>query len=144
MSLQERQPKNRISQNLESQDVSKEAKVKRVVYKSSVPRRLSSSSNRASTEQPKIMLKKIRSIKLYKLYSLKRRGSSQLDRMSTDSSSNDSSSRKSTPDSRMRSLDGKKNFEASPLHFKCNLYYIFQIEMQIFEYKINIIRIRAR
>lgn len=141
MSLQERQPKNRISQNLESQDVSKEAKVKRVVYKSSVPRRLSS-SNRASTEQPKIMLKKIRSIKLYKLYSLKRRGSSQLDRMSTDSSGNGSSSSKSTPDNRMRSLDGKKNFEASPLHFTCKIYYIFQIEMQIFKYKINIMRIR--
>lgn len=143
MSLQERKPKNRITQNPESQDGSKEVKVERMVYKSSVPRRLSSSS-RTSTEHPKIMLKKIRSIKLYKVYSLKRRGTSQLDRMSTDSSSNDSSSRKSTPDSRMRSLDGKKNFEASPLHFKCNLYYIFQIEMQIFEYKINIIRIRAR
>ncbi|XP_074371579.1 uncharacterized protein LOC141712507 [Apium graveolens] len=111
MSLQERKPKNRITQNPESQDGSKEVKVERMVYKSSVPRRLSSSS-RTSTEHPKIMLKKIRSIKLYKVYSLKRRGTSQLDRMSTDSSSNDSSSSKSTPDNRMRSLDGKKNFEA--------------------------------
>lgn len=136
MSLQERKPKNRITQNLESQDVPKEAKVERMVYKSSVPRRLSSNNNRASTEQPKIMLKKIRSIKLYKLYSLKRRGTSQLDRMSTDSSSNDSSSSKSTPDNRMRSLDGKKNFEVSPLHFTCKIYYIFQIELRMFKYKI--------
>ncbi|KAK1386591.1 hypothetical protein POM88_014769 [Heracleum sosnowskyi] len=102
MSLQERKPKNRISQNLESQDVSKEVKVKRMVYKSPVPRRLSS-SNRASTEQqqPKIMMKRIRSIKLLKIYSLKRRGASQLDRMSSDSSDNDSSSSHSTPDKKI-------------------------------------------
>lgn len=109
MSLHESKPKNRISQNLESRDVSKEVKVKRMAYKSAVARRMSS-SNRASSE-PKIMLKKIRSIKLYKLYSLKRRGTSQLDRMSTESSSNDSSSSNSTPENTMSFLDGKKNFE---------------------------------
>ncbi|XP_063947448.1 calmodulin binding protein PICBP [Daucus carota subsp. sativus] len=97
MSLQDRKAKDRISQDPESRDVSKEVKGKRMTYKSPVPRRLNG-SNRASTE-PKIMLKKIRSIKLYKLYGLKRRGTSQLDWKSTDSSSNDFS-------------DGKKYIEA--------------------------------
>lgn len=135
MSLQERKPKNRISQNLESQDVSKEVKVQRMPYKSPVPRRLNS-SNRASTE-PKIMLKKIRSIKLHKLYSLKRRGTSQLDSKSTDSSSNDSSSNQSIQDNTMTSLDGKKNFEASP----CILQVLFIIVCRFKSKSLNTISI---
>ena len=113
MSLQDRKAKDRISQDPESRDVSKEVKGKRMTYKSPVPRRLNG-SNRASTE-PKIMLKKIRSIKLYKLYGLKRRGTSQLDWKSTDSSSNDFS-------------DGKKYIEASPCIFTSTIYYIGRLK----------------
>lgn len=112
MSLQERKPGNRISHNLESRDVSKAVEVKRVVYKSPVPRRLSS-SNRASTEQqPKIMMKKIRSIKLLKIYSLKRRGTPQLDRMSSDSSGNDSNSSHSTPDKIIYEVESESEEES--------------------------------
>lgn len=78
-------------------------------YKSPLPQYLNS-RNRRKTEPNIITLKKMRSIKLHKLCSLKQSETSQLNWLSTDSSTNDSSSFQSTPD-RIKAIsfsDGKK------------------------------------
>lgn len=133
MSIQEKKPRRRISKNLEMEPDAKEAKDISMAYKSPLPRYLNS-RNRGKTE-PKIMLKKMRSIKLHKLCSLKqseRRETSQLDWRSTDSSSNDSSSIRSSPD-RIKAIsfsDGKKEtFQVCPCNFQSSfLKYIIHME----------------
>lgn len=114
MSIQEKKPKRRISRNLEIEPDYAEVKDMSMQYKSVSPVQLNKSRNRGKTES-KIMLKKMRSMKLSKLYSLKKtekRAIPQLDWQSTDSSSNEySSSIHSSPDRMKKAIslsDGKR------------------------------------